>query len=177
MCSCSADGPRISRMSCGRHGAFGELLAFLHDVAGIDDDVAALRDEVFLFAAVFVGDDDLALAADEAADFDGAVDAAISQASFGRRASKSSATRGRPPVMSLVLAILRGVLASRVPPGTFLPSCTARCAPAGIGVAGEDLLLLVLDDDLRVEVFLVLDDDDADDAGGLRPSSFFTVTP
>ena len=38
----------------------------------------------------------------------------ISAASFGRRASKSSATRGRPPVMSLVLDVLRGVFAMRL---------------------------------------------------------------
>ena len=35
--------------------------------------------------------------------------------SLGRRASNSSTTRGRPPVMSLVLAVSRGILASTSP--------------------------------------------------------------
>ena len=35
--------------------------------------------------------------------------------SLGLRASKSSATRGRPPVMSLVLVVSRGILASTSP--------------------------------------------------------------
>src|SRR5215831_4600743 len=54
----------------------------------------------------------------------------ISAASLGRRASNSSATRGRPPVMSLVLEVLRGVFA-----------------------------MVVEDDDLRVQIFLVFDHD------------------
>ena len=52
----------------------------------------------------------------------------ISAASFGRRASNNSATRGRPPVMSLVLDVLRGVLAMQR--------------------AGDDLVAFV-DDDVR----------------------------
>ena len=35
--------------------------------------------------------------------------------SFGLRASNSSATRGRPPVMSLVLVVSRGILAITSP--------------------------------------------------------------
>ena len=35
--------------------------------------------------------------------------------SFGLRASNSSATRGRPPVMSLVLVVSRGILAMTSP--------------------------------------------------------------
>ncbi len=51
--------------------------------------------------------------------------------SFGRRASNSSTTRGRPPVMSLVLAVSRGILASTSPAETACPSSTIRCAPEG----------------------------------------------
>ena len=50
----------------------------------------------------------------------------ISDASFGRRASNNSATRGRPPVMSFVFELLRGVLA--------------------IKRAGDDLVAFVHDD-------------------------------
>ena len=57
----------------------------------------------------------------------------ISAASFGRRASNNSATRGRPPVMSLVLDVLRGVLAISVPATILSPSFTTMCAPEGIG--------------------------------------------
>ena len=46
----------------------------------------------------------------------------ISAASLGRRASNNSATRGRPPVMSLVLDVLRGVLAMSVPATILSPS-------------------------------------------------------
>ena len=58
---------------------------------------------------------------------------AISAASLGRRASKSSATRGKPPVMSLVLLVLRGVLAIKAPAGIFAPSWTTIWAPEGMG--------------------------------------------
>ena len=51
--------------------------------------------------------------------------------SFGLRASKSSATRGRPPVMSLVLVVSRGILAMMSPADTLCPSSTFRCAPTG----------------------------------------------
>ena len=44
--------------------------------------------------------------------------------SFGLRASNSSATRGRPPVMSLVLVVSRGILAMMSPASTVSPSLT-----------------------------------------------------
>ena len=42
-------------------------------------------------------------------------------ASFGVRASKSSATRGRPPVMSFVFSAPRGIFARTVPAETLSP--------------------------------------------------------
>ena len=51
--------------------------------------------------------------------------------SLGLRASKSSATRGSPPVMSLVLAVSRGIFASTSPAATSAPRVTARLAPTG----------------------------------------------
>ena len=56
----------------------------------------------------------------------------ITAASFGWRASKSSATRGRPPVMSRVLAALRGVFARSMPAVDFMPSRTITMAPVGM---------------------------------------------
>src|SRR6266704_2523680 len=52
--------------------------------------------------------------------------------SFGRRASNSSATRGRPPVMSRVLYASRDTLASTSPAYTSWPSSTVSCAPSGM---------------------------------------------
>ena len=46
--------------------------------------------------------------------------------SFGRRASNSSATRGRPPVMSRVLLPSRGMRASTSPAATVAPFSTER---------------------------------------------------
>ncbi|MNT75147.1 hypothetical protein D3C72_2140200 [compost metagenome] len=48
--------------------------------------------------------------------------------SFGRRASNSSATRGRPPVMSRVLDDSRGIRASTSPALTWAPFSTERMA-------------------------------------------------
>src|SRR5881394_89218 len=52
--------------------------------------------------------------------------------SFGRRASNSSATRGRPPVISRVLYASRDTLASTWPAYTSWPSSIMSCAPSGI---------------------------------------------
>jgi len=49
--------------------------------------------------------------------------------SFGLRASNSSATRGRPPVMSRVRAASRGMRARTSPASTCWPSSTATIAP------------------------------------------------
>ena len=45
--------------------------------------------------------------------------------SLGLRASKSSATRGRPPVMSLVLKLSRGIFANTSPGNTSCPFSTS----------------------------------------------------
>src|SRR2546422_9303887 len=52
--------------------------------------------------------------------------------SLGRRASNSSATRGRPPVMSRVLYASRDTLARTSPAYTSWPSSTVSCAPSGM---------------------------------------------
>ena len=49
-------------------------------------------------------------------------------ASFGRRASNSSATRGRPPVMSRVLALSVGIRAMTSPAFTCPPGSTEMIA-------------------------------------------------
>src|SRR5438034_6304333 len=52
--------------------------------------------------------------------------------SFGLRASKSSATRGKPPVMSFVRVAPRTIFAITSPTNTSPPSATARFAPTEI---------------------------------------------
>ena len=51
--------------------------------------------------------------------------------SFGLRDSKSSATRGRPPVMSLVFVVSRGIRAMMSPASMRSPSDTAIVEPTG----------------------------------------------
>ena len=96
---------------------------------------------------------------------------AMMAGSFGRRASNSSVTRGRPPVMSCVPVISRGVLASNWPGTTFSPSSTSMKAFSGIEYTPRICPSLVLDHDLRMVVALVLDDDLALEAGGWSVSS------
>jgi hypothetical protein len=92
---------------------------------------------------------------------------AISAASFGRRASNNSATRGRPPVMSLVRMLLRGVLARMAPAHRrALAHHDVRTGRDGV-VAQHLLGAGILDDDLRVQVFLVLQHHGAFQPGGL----------
>ena len=57
------------------------------------------------------------------------VTSASSPASFGERASKSSATRGRPPVMSRVLEDSCGMRASTSPTLSCWPFFTVMMAP------------------------------------------------
>ena len=83
---------------------------------------------------------------------------AMTAGSLGRRASNSSVTRGRPPVMSCVPPTSRGVLASRVPAVIICPLGDLDARPLGDVVVGEDVPLAVLDEDLRVQVPLVLHD-------------------
>ena len=53
--------------------------------------------------------------------------------SRGFRASKSSTTRGSPPVMSLVFVVSRGIFASTSLASTDSPAATIRCACDGMG--------------------------------------------
>ena len=55
----------------------------------------------------------------------------ITACSLGLRDSNSSATRGKPPVMSLVLVVSRGMRATMSPASTRSPSDTAMVAPTG----------------------------------------------
>ncbi len=92
-----------------------------------------IRYSALLRARLVRDDDDLALALDDAAHLHGAVDLADDRGgSRGLRASNSSTTRGRPPVMSLVFVVSRGIFASTWPANTVSPSSTIRCACDGM---------------------------------------------
>ena len=58
------------------------------------------------------------------------VTSASMPASFGERASNSSATRGRPPVMSRVFDVSCGMRASTSPTATCWPSFTVMIEPS-----------------------------------------------
>jgi hypothetical protein len=85
---------------------------------------------------------------------------------LGRRASNSSATRGRPPVMSLVLDSYGASWPCRVPATILVAFVHDDVRARRNRVAGE-APVVIGDDDLRVQVFLVLDDDHGFLAGGL----------
>jgi hypothetical protein len=130
---------------------------------------------VLLFGAgLFVADDDLALAANRPPISTTPSIFAISAASFGRRASKSSATRGRPPVMSLVFAILRGVFGEKLAGLHFLILTHGNVRAGGIEY-GEHFLRSRRHDDLRVQILFVLDTDVPMTPWPRR--LLFTVTP
>jgi len=94
-----------------RRIAVDDVVALLDDVAILKMDVLALRDQVLARLLVLVGrlDGDPALVLVVAANRTVPAISAMTAASFGRRASNNSATRGRPPVMSRVLALSVGM--------------------------------------------------------------------
>ncbi len=145
---------------------FGELLALLHEVALEDDDVLVERDEVLLLrAGLGILDDELALAADRAADFDDAVDLR----DLGRvlRTARFEEFGHTRQTAGDVLGL--GDLARRLGEQRAGPDLVAFLhddVRAGRNrVAREHFLLVADDDDLRMQVFLVLDDDRAHQAG------------
>ena len=88
--------------------------------------------------------------------------------SRGFRASNSSTTRGRPPVMSLVLVVSRGIFASTSPADTISPSWTIKCACDRHVVLAVDLAVLALNLDRRLLLLVRrVDDDQAREAGDL----------
>ena len=113
-------------------GAVHQRLAGADAVALADREVLALGDQVLLGLADLGRDDDLALALGVLAEAAPTPSiSAMTACSFGLRASNSSATRGRPPVMSLVFVVSRGILAMMSPASTRSPSVTAMFAPTG----------------------------------------------
>ena len=118
--------------------------------------------------AALAADDDRALAAAFLAQqLDVPAISAMTAGSFGLRASKISVTRGRPPVMSCVPATSRGVLASSVPAEICLAFDDFEVGLFRHVVDVQDLAVVVLDHDLRMQVALVLHDDPAFVAAGV----------
>jgi len=118
-----------------------------------------VRDQIFFGHAGRAFNDDFALPFDDLTDFNHAVNFRNNSRIFRFRASKSSATRGRPPVISRVLAILRGVLASNVPLGDLLPVFDHDMRGGRDRIKSEDFFVFAANQKLRVQIFLVLDDD------------------
>ena len=117
-----------------------QRLARANAIARLHLDVLALGDQVLarlIREERAVGrerrDDDLALALGVLAEATPRRRSRLMMAwSLGLRASKSSATRGRPPVMSCAFVVSRGILAMTSPAlDAASPSCTTMFAPTG----------------------------------------------
>src|SRR6478736_8772630 len=148
-------------------GAFGQVLALVDDVAGLHDDVLAVRDQVFLFAAGFlVADDELALAADGTLERNDTLDAGH-LGGFLRAAGFEQLGHARETTGDV---LGHGRLARRLgEQGARLDDVAFGDGHLGTGrdgVSGDRLAVIVANFDLRVEVFLVLDDHGRDAAGG-----------
>ena len=143
--------------------AFRELLPLLHHVALVDNEVLGKRDEVFLFrAGVGVLDDELLLAAHVAGNLDDAVDlcdlGCVLRAARLKELGHARQTAGDVLGLRDLARRLGETLAGlHLGVGLHFDVRTRRDA-----VRGDDFLVLVENDDLRMEVFLVLDDDGAD---------------
>jgi hypothetical protein len=124
-------------------------------VAFLDVHVHAARQRVLSRLATVLGnDDDLALPLDDAPCLTRPSISEITAVSRGFRASKSSTRRGRPPVMSFVFVVSRGIFARTWPTNTYSASSTIRCACDGmwyLGVTFPDWSRISLD---YVKVFL-----------------------
>ena len=147
---------------------FGQLLALLHEVALEDDDVLRERNEVlFLGAGVGIRDDQPALAAHGAADIDNPVDlgdlGSVLRMAGLEKLGHARKTTGDVLGLGDLARSLGKVRARERPSGLPLRDVSA----GGDGVARDDLLLFSDENDLRMKVLLVLDDDRALLAGGL----------
>src|SRR6516162_8292774 len=114
------DGKNVVRSGI----ALNDIVALLDDVSVLKMNVLAFRDQVLLRLLAFRRrlDRDAALVLVVLAEPHRTPISAMIAASFGRRASNSSATRGRPPVMSRVLALSVGIRAMTSPGFTSSPS-------------------------------------------------------
>src|SRR5260221_7908500 len=142
------------------NGALGELLAFLDHVALEDDDVAADRDEMLLFrVGRRILDEDAALAAHARAE----VHEAVNLGDLGRvfRTAGFKQLGHARQTAGDVLGI--GSLAGRFRhqrSGHDLVAFVEHDVPAGGDrIVGHDFALVIADDDLRVQIFLVVNDD------------------
>ena len=127
------------------HRAFGQLLAFLDEVALEDDDVLADRDEMFLFrAGLRVLDENAALAAHARAEVHDAVNlgdfrgvlrtARFEQFRHARQTAGDVLGLGRSCAASWPSACRRRILS---------PSFTTMCAPDGNRIIRDDFALVV----------------------------------
>ena len=147
---------------------FSELLAFLDVIAFEDDDVLADRDEVFLFRVrLRIFDDDAALAADARAEVHDAIDLRNLRGVF-RPASLEQFGNTRQTARD-VLGL--GDLARRLRQqraGNDLVLFGDDDMRAGRNrIIRHRLIVVVHNHDLRVQIFLVFDNDDGFLAGGL----------
>ena len=121
----------------GVGGAVRERLPGPHVVALVDRDVLALGDQVFLALRRLPGVTTILRLPLVSAPKDTTPSiSVITAVSLGLRTSKSSATRGRPPVMSLVLVDSRGDLGHDVAGEDHVPIVDHDDGPHRHGIPG-----------------------------------------
>ena len=149
------------------HGAFGELLAFLHEIALKDDDVFANRNHMLLFlGGRLILHDDRAFAADNGSEVHHAIDAG----NLGRVFRLARLEQFRHPRQTASDVFGLGSFAWRLGQqrtglnGIIVAHLHVRAG--GDGIIGNHLLLRIFNDDLRMQIFFVLDDDHGILTGG-----------
>src|SRR5690606_18207154 len=147
--------------------AFGEMLALVDHVAGLHDDVLAGGDEVLLLLrGLFVADDELALAAQGALERDDALDAGHLGGVLRTTGFEELGDAGETTGDVLGLGGLTGGLGEQGAGLDDVAFVDDDLGADGNRVGGQGLAGGVAHLDLRVEVFLVLDDHGRDAAGG-----------
>src|SRR4030095_5810290 len=145
-----------------------ELLALLHEIALEDNDVLGEGNEMLLLGAgVWVCNNHAALTADGPTDIDNPIDfgnlGRILRATSFKQLRHAGQTAGNVFCLGDLARRSRQASAGR----HFLRLFDLDVCSCWDRIASENLLLLANNDDLRMQVLLVLDDDGSHDAGGL----------
>src|SRR5579884_2821764 len=151
-----------------RHdGAFGQLLAFLHVIAFEHDDVFGERDEVFfLGAGLGIFDDQAPFTAHGAAHFgNDAVDLGDLGSVLGTARFEQLGNARQTAGNVFCLGDFARRFSQQRAGAHFLAFFHDDMGAGRDGIAGQHFLLLVHNHDLRMQIFLMLDDHCAHESG------------
>src|SRR5581483_8810051 len=141
-------------------GAFGQLLAFFHVIAFEHDDVFGERDEVFfLGAGLGIFDDEAPFAAHGAAHFgNDAVDLGDLGSVLGSARFEQLGNARQTAGDVLCLGDFARRFGQQRAGAHFLAFFHHDMGAGRDGIAGQHFLFVVHNDDLRMQIFLMLDD-------------------